>query len=249
MLKRIIPILLLKNDELVKSIAFNNHSYIGDIINAVKIFNELEADELFIMDTSASDNGINYSLLEEISSECFMPLSYAGNIDSIEKIEKLIHLGVEKICINSASIDYEFLQKAVRQFGSSTISICVDYKYVNNKAIVHFSNGKIESDLTVMDHLININKLNVGEIIIQNIIRDGTYSEYDYVLLKEVSDKFQNPIVIAGGCHDQHSIKQGFDNGAAACAAGSLFVYYTNKKGILINYPDSSELNEIGIFR
>ena len=249
MLKRIVPILLLKKGELVKSTEFRDHRYIGDIINAVKIFNELEADELFVMDTSSAEIGIDYTLLEEIASECFMPLCYAGNIDSINKIEKLIQLGIEKVCINSASINHPFITQAVEKFGTSTISICVDYKYTNGKPIVYFGNGKIQSKLTVIEHLMNMKELNVGEITIQNISNDGTYCDYDYDLLKQVSTKLDNPIVVAGGCKNLNSIKHGFDCGASACAAGSLFVYYTNTRGILINYPDSDELAQINIVR
>ena len=121
------------------------------------------------MDISSAEIGIDYTLLEEIASECFMPLCYAGNIDSIKKIEKLIQLGIEKVCINSASINHPFITQAVEKFGTSTISICVDYKYTNGKPIVYFGNGKIQSKLTVIEHLMNMKELNVGEITIQNL--------------------------------------------------------------------------------
>lgn len=247
MLKRIIPILLLKDNELVKSIKFKNHKYIGDIINSVKIFNELEVDELLILDISASlkSNDINYNLLNEIASECFMPVTYGGNVDSIEKIEKILKLGIEKININSNSIDYNFISKAVEKFGTSTISVGVDYLGDN----VYISNGKIKTNHNVINHILELSKLNVGEIIIQNIAKDGTYEGYDLKLLKKITSRISNPIVIAGGCTNLESIFNGFSNGANACAAGSLFVYYTNTKGILINYPDEDEFKNNNIER
>lgn len=251
MLKRIIPILLLQNGELVKSVKFSNHKYIGDIINAVKIFNELEVDELLIMDITASnrESDIDYELISKIADECFMPVTYAGNINSIEKIEKILKIGVEKICINSYSKNYNFVSDVVNKFGTSTISICIDYKTINNKSLVFFSNGKLKSNLTVIDHVKSLVNRNVGEIIIQNINKDGTYEGYDISMLKEIRNIVKNPIVIAGGCEDISSLEEGFSNGANACAAGSLFVYYTNNKGILINYPDKEEFESYKILR
>ncbi|MDG1841313.1 MAG: HisA/HisF-related TIM barrel protein [Crocinitomicaceae bacterium] len=249
MLKRVIPILLLKNDELVKSIQFKKHKYIGDIINAVKIYNELEVDEIIIMDISASNSNINYNLLHQIATECFMPLSYAGNVNSLEKIEQLIKIGIEKVCINTASQNYSFIDNAVKKFGTSTISICIDYKYINNKPIVFFNNGILNSGYTVFEHIQEINKLNVGEISLQNITNDGMYNGYDLQLLENVRKKVNNPIIIAAGCRDKNNIKDAFTAGANACAAGSLFVYYTKSKGILINYLDKDEMAEIELIK
>ena len=193
MLKRIIPILLLKNGDLVKSIKFKNHKYIGDILNAVKIFNELEVDEIFIADISASKEikNIDYNLLKNILNECFMPITYAGNINSKEQIENLIKIGIEKICINSASNNHVFISNAIKYFGTSTISICIDYKYIDGKPIVFFSNASIKSNLTVHEHITNLNHLNVGEIILQNIDNDGTYSGYDIELLEKIRNNIQ----------------------------------------------------------
>ena len=252
MIKRIIPILLIKGNGLYKSIKFRNHRYIGDIINAIKIYNELEVDEILLMDISNSNSKseVNYKLISQVASECFMPLTYGGNVNSTEKIEKLIKIGVEKVCINSASKDYDFIREAVEKYGTSTISVCIDYKYnKDNKPKIYFSHGKIKADLKLTEHLIKLNKLDVGEIILQNIDKDGTYNDYDFSLLNKINKIIKNPLVIAGGCNDINSIKKGFDNGANACAAGSLFIYYSNIKGILINYPDNEEFKNHGIIR
>lgn len=251
MLNRVIPLLLLKNNELVKSVKFSNHKYIGDIINAVKIYNELEVDEILLMDISDPKKKLepDYNLISEIATECFMPVTYAGNINSLIKIERILKIGIEKVCVNSYSIDYDFVLEAVKKFGSSTISICIDYKDINDRLSVFISNGKVKTDITLENHILKLNEINVGEIIIQNIEKDGTYENYDFKTLKKVKKLIHNPIVIAGGCKNISSIKKGFDFGANGCAAGSLFVYYTAKKGILINYPDSEEFKKYGVLR
>lgn len=251
MLKRVIPILLIKNRELVKSVCFKNHNYIGDVINAVKIYNELEVDELLVFDITAynSKSELDYTYIQNLTSECFVPLTYGGNIDSISKIEQLLKIGIEKVCINTHSQDLNFIAEAVEKFGTSTISICIDYKYVDNEPLVFYENGKKNSKRNVVEVLKLISQMKVGEIIIQNIDRDGTYLGYDQILLKILRPLIKNPIIIAGGCRDKEDIKEALNDGANACAAGSLFVYYTRSRGILINYLDNDDFIEIDIKR
>jgi imidazole glycerol-phosphate synthase subunit HisF len=251
MLKRIIPILLMRNRELVKSVCFNNYNYIGDVINAVKIYNELEVDELLIFDITAYKlkSELDYDFLKDITSECFVPLTYGGNVDSIMKIEELIKIGIEKVCINTRSQDIKFISEAVHRFGTSTISVCVDYKYIDDEPVVFYENGKINSKKNVIKVVQQLSEIKVGEIILQNIDSDGTYCGYDLNLLVKLKPMIKNPIVMAGGCRDKLDIKDALEAGANACAAGSLFVYYTPSKGILINYLDRDDFVEIDIKR
>ncbi|OFY18574.1 MAG: hypothetical protein A2W98_04905 [Bacteroidetes bacterium GWF2_33_38] len=250
MLNRIIPILTIKNRELVKSIQFSKHRYIGDVINAVKIFNEFGADELMLFDITAHQKSdLDYDFLKEVTSECFIPISYGGSVNSLNKIENLLKIGIEKVCINSAINDVEFVSEAVKKFGTSTISVCIDYKNVNEIPIVYFKNGTKNSRKNILNVISAILTLNVGEIIIQSIDRDGTYSGYDLTLLEEIRKNVKNPIVIAGGCRDNNDIETAFRYGVNACAAGSLFVYYTKKKGILINYFDNDDFDKMGLER
>jgi len=251
MLKRVVPILLIKNRELVKSVRFNNHNYIGDVINAVKIYNELEVDELLIFDITAfkSKKELDYDFLQNLTSECFVPLTYGGNVDSIEKIENLLKIGLEKVCINTKSQNLNFITEAVDKFGTSTICICVDYKYIDNKPIVFYENGSKSSKRDAIDTILELSQRKVGEIILQNIDKDGTYDGYDLNLLEKLRPLIKNPIVMAGGCCNKEDIKAALNAGADACAAGSLFVYYTNRRGILINYLDIDDFREIEIKR
>jgi len=251
MLKRVIPILLVKDKELVKSIRFKNHNYIGDVINAIKIYNELEVDELLIFDITAYKlkSELDYKFIQNLTSECFVPLTYGGNIDSVSKIEKLLKIGIEKVCINTHSQDLNFVTEAVKKFGSSTISICIDYKYINDEPIVFYENGRKNSKQNAIEIISKLSQIEVGEIILQNIDKDGTYSGYDRSLLEMLRPLIKNPIIIAGGCTDIKDIKTVLNLGANACAAGSLFVYYTNSKGILINYLDDDDFIEINIKR
>jgi cyclase len=249
MLKRIIPILLVDNQELIKTIKFDNPTYIGDVLNSIKIYNELQVDELCILDKSARQNEINFNLIKELAIESFFPLSYGGGIKDLYSIEKLLRLGVEKVVLCSEAFNYEFVQSAISNFGSSTITVCVDYKEINKEKIVFINNGLKNMNIEIskfVDKLVNIE---VGEIIVQSIDNDGTYQGYDFDLLNELTNKFNNPFVISGGCKDLSDIYQAFKSNASGAAAGSLFVYYTNTKGILVNYPTNDELIENGIIR
>lgn len=248
MLNRIIPILLLKDEELVKSKSFHSYTYIGDILNSVKIYNELEADELCIFDISSSSNGINYDLLSQIATECFMPVTYGGNITSCQEIEKILRLGIEKVSINTALSDLKFVSSAVDQFGQSTIVACVDYIIENGTALRTDPVSQDKSELVEFLEEI-VTEANIGEVILQNKELDGSYAGYDLSTITKVKDNVHCPIVVAGGCSGLNDIKSAFQAGCSGAAAGSLFVYYTDAKGILINYPDSSELEEHNITR
>jgi imidazole glycerol-phosphate synthase subunit HisF len=249
MLKRVIPILLVEKGELIKTVQFGNPTYIGDLINSIKIYNELEVDELCILDKSAKFSGINFSLLKQVVSECFMPLSYAGGVSNVEQVGELLKLGIEKVIVSSNLYDFEFLKNAVQVFGSSTIAVCVDYKFEQNKRVVYTSNGKNTNGLEVENLLIQLNEIGVGEVMLQSIDYDGTYHGYDFELVSKASNLINNPLIISGGCSSIEDIKKAFDLGVSACAAGSLCVYYTNAKGILINYPDSEEFRNFDIIR
>jgi cyclase len=247
MIKRVIPILLVENGELIKTVKFDSPKYIGDLLNSVKIYNELEVDELCVLDKSAKMKGINFELIKQFVNECFSPVSYGGGIKDVNDIEKILKIGVEKVIICSSLTDYSFIENAVKTYGSSTIVACIDYKLVNDTRIVF--NGDKNNNLVVEELIKKINQIGVGEIILQSIDRDGTYLGYDLNFIKEVISTINNPIVVAGGCKDLLDIKEAFLNGVSGAAAGSLFVYYTNAKGILINYPNGYEFEEVDIKR
>jgi len=247
---RVIPVLLLIDDGLYKTIRFKDPRYIGDPINAVKLFNEKEVDELVLFDITSSDRNTppNFDLIHTIATECFMPICYGGGIRSLEDASKLFRLGVEKISINTAGIkDPEFIHGLSRKFGKSSIVVTIDIKKdVFGNYFVYTNRGKKNTGIKVEEWVKKIESLGAGEIIINNIDKDGTMTGYDIKLLKIVSKMSQIPIVACGGAGKLGDLRAAVvDGGVSAAAAGSLFVYWGSKKGVLINYPERKVLDSL----
>jgi cyclase len=244
---RIIPVLLLKNLALVKSIQFKNHRYIGDPINAVRIFNDLKADELVFLDIEASKNNrlISLDFVKNVGEEACMPFSVGGGVKSIEDIKAIINAGAEKVVINThAAQNPDFVKEASETFGSSTIVVCMDVK---NKLFkgkrTWILGGKKSTEFTPIEFAQLMEKNGAGELIIQSIDKDGTMEGYDIELINSISTSVGIPIVALGGAGKLEDLIKAYRNGYAnALAAGSLFVYQGKKRGVLINYPDKNEL-------
>lgn len=238
---RVIPVLLLKGRGLYKGKAFKNHRYIGDPINIVKIFNDKEVDELVFFDTEASNNSIiDYDFIREIAGECFMPFSYGGGITSLEHIYRLTKIGVEKVIINSHGyLNPGFLSEAVNEFGSSTIVVCVDYKtdfFARQR--VYINSGNTKTDLTPLEWIEKLNKINVGEIIINSINKEGSRSGLDYDMYEKIKKISKSPIILSGGCKDFEEINFALDQkNIMALSAGTCFVFQGKHDAVLISYP------------
>ena len=247
---RIIPVLLLKNLGLVKSIKFRNYRYIGDPINAVKIFNDKKADELVFLDINASIENrlISLDFVHKVGDEANMPFAVGGGIKTIQDIRSILENGAEKVVINTTAFEKtEFIKKAVDAFGSSTIVICLDVKHDfwgNNKLV--YKKGSKKSAENVLELAQKMEEFGAGEIIIQSVDRDGTYEGYDIELIKLVSRAVTIPVVALGGASNYNNfsaaVKEGF---ASAVAAGSLFVYHGPRNAVLINYPTAEEIKNI----
>lgn len=245
---RIIPVLLLKKDFLIKSKSFKEYNYIGDPINAVKIFNDLKADELVFLDITATKENrlISLDFVKEIGEEASMPFAVGGGISSIDDIRKVISAGAEKVVISSAAVDNPtFVQTASETFGSSTITICIDVKKnFWGKEKVWSKNGTEQSDYDVVSFAKLMESMGAGEVIVQSIEKDGQMKGYDIVLVERVSRAVSIPVVALGGAGSLNDLKKVyFDGFANGLAAGSLFVYQGTKSGVLINYPEKSDLN------
>ena len=244
--KRVIPVLTLDNEKLVKTIRFKNPNYIGDPVNAVKIFNEKEVDEIVLLDISASKENRepNYSKIEEICSEAFMPFAYGGGIKDLDQVDKLFKLGIEKVILNTILVDgLELVRQAADKYGSQSIVASVDVKKsIFGKYQVHVKSGSKKVKHNLQDYLNLVLSSGVGELIITSIDHDGTYKDYDFQLLKIVSSMCDIPVVACGGAKDLNSFKTAILSGASAVAAGSLFIYRGKTNGILINYPSQEEL-------
>ncbi len=241
-LKRVIPTLLLKDSTLVKTIKFNKFQYVGDPANTVKIFNELEVDELCFLDITATNENRepNYKVLKEIAEESFMPLSYGGGIKSFEQVKSILNMGFEKVVINTSSLAQPgLIAKISSYFGSQSIIGSIDIK--SNwfgKKVVHTNSGKVHTDITALDLAKKLEQEGVGEILITSIDKDGTWKGYDLDLIKEINDVVSVPIIANGGCGSIEDIRNVFSiKGVQAAGVGSMVVFQKQGMGVLINYP------------
>lgn len=245
---RVIPILLLQAGGLVKTVGFKKPNYIGDPINAVKIFNEKEVDELAFIDIEASIKNTepDYLKIEEIASECFMPLAYGGGIKNIEQVKKIINIGVEKIIVNSAIISNpEIITQTAQIYGSQSVVASVDVKKnLFGKYVCYTHSGKTKIKQKLTAYLKQIEQLGAGEIILTSIDKEGTFSGYDIELIRKAAETVSVPVVANGGASCIEDFTKAVQAGASAIAAGSFFVYKSKNKGVLINYPAQKELKE-----
>lgn len=244
---RVIPVLLLKNLSLVKSKRFTDHNYIGDPINAVRIFNDLRADELVFLDIDATAQGrlIPLDFIKDVGGEANMPFSVGGGIKSINDIRSIIKSGAERVIIGShAIVDPDFVYQATQEFGSSTIAVCIDIKKkFLGGYLVCYQNGKKVSGYSPEEFAQLMQEKGAGEVIVQSIDRDGMMQGYDIELIKKIADSLTIPLVALGGAGNIQHLKEAYHSGrATGLAAGSLFVYHGPKKGVLISYPERSEM-------
>tara|TARA_Y100000996_G_C22540647_1_gene649922 strand:- start:99 stop:872 length:774 start_codon:yes stop_codon:yes gene_type:complete len=244
--RRIIPVLLIKNRSLVKTINFKNPTYVGDPINAVRIFNEKEVDELCVLDIDASKNNQppNFEFIQELTSECFMPVSYGGGINSLDDANKLFYLGIEKVILNSSlNSSLSLISKISNKFGSQSVIVSIDCKkslFGNYSAYTNSGNNKISDNIVSFSK--KIQELGAGEILIQSINRDGKMSGYDLDLIKLISSSISIPSIACSGAFEMNSFLEAINAGASAVAAGSFFVFYGPHKAVLISYPNSEEI-------
>jgi imidazole glycerol-phosphate synthase subunit HisF len=247
---RVIPVLLLKNSALVKSVRFKDYNYIGDPINAVKLFNDLKADELIFLDIEASRQNrlISIDFVKTVGEEANMPFSVGGGIKTIDDIRKIINAGAEKVIINTYAVkDPEFIKKASDFFGSSTIAVCIDVKKTFLRGL---RTWVLSGSKATVHHPIDFAKKmedeGAGEIIIQSIEKDGTMEGYDVELIKMISQSVSIPVIALGGAGSLKDLEEAHKEGfASGLAAGSLFVYQGKKRGVLINYPNKNDLQFI----
>ena len=247
---RVIPVLLLQNGGLVKTIKFKKPNYIGDPINAVKIFNEKEVDELVFLDIEATKLGKepDYNKIEEIASECFMPLGYGGGIKNIEQVKRIIGIGVEKVILNSsATANPQLIGEVAKIYGNQCAVVSVDVrKDMFGKYVCYTTSGKNKVKQKITDFVKMLENEGAGEIILTSIDREGTFKGYDIDLIKKVSELVNIPVVANGGASKIEDFTNAIINGgASAVSAGSLFVYKSENRGVLINYPSQKDLKEI----
>ncbi|MBR9832566.1 imidazole glycerol phosphate synthase subunit HisF [bacterium] len=245
-LSRVIPVLLIDKGKLVKTTKFKNPNYIGDPVNAVKIFNDKEVDEVVLLDITATkeQREPDYDKIEEICSEAFMPFAYGGGINSLDQVDRLFQLGIEKVVLNSTlNSNLGLVKQISEKYGAQSVMASIDVKkslFGRYTAYSHSGQKKIKQP--IQNYLQSILDAGVGEVFLNSIDRDGTFSGYDLELIGQFSKIAAVPIVACGGARSLDDFKWAINSGASAVAAGSLFVYRGVQKGILINYPTQLEL-------
>tara|TARA_Y100001970_G_C14153959_1_gene814417 strand:- start:280 stop:1056 length:777 start_codon:yes stop_codon:yes gene_type:complete len=246
-LKRVIPSLLISSRRLIKSIKFQEDNYVGDPINAIKIFNEKEVDELFIIDKNISINSIepDYEYIKQLTGECFMPICYGGGISSLEVANKIFDTGLEKILLQNAAIkDPQIIYNLTKVYGSSSIALSVDVRKNssgNYKIFSYKESDYINIDLEI--YLKKYHELGVGEILINNIDKDGTLAGPDFDLIESLNIiNIDIPIIVQGGISSLEDIKKLFSYDiVSGVAIGSFFIYYGTNRAVLINYLNDND--------
>lgn len=244
---RIIPCLQLIDESLVKTVKFDDHGYIGDPINTVRIFNELEVDELCFLDIRATvqNREPNYKILSEIADECFMPLSYGGGIKDVKMALKILNIGFEKVVLNSAAAkNHELISKIANEVGSQSVIVSIDVKKNwLGKYSIYTNDGTKKINLDPVDYAKFVEGKGAGEILLTSMNKEGTWEGFDMVITKKVSEVINIPLIAQGGAgsvdHIAEVVKKG---GASAVGIGSMVVYQQKGMGVLVNFPDKSKL-------
>lgn len=238
---RVIPVLLYRNGGLYKTTRFSHHVYVGDPINAVKIFNEKEVDELIFLDIGATSEKRtpNLEVIREIASECFMPVCYGGGIRSIADIKAVISCGIEKVAINTQAVERpEFIREAATELASSTIVVAIDAKknyWGKYQVMTH--GGTRKTKLHPVEFAQHMEEIGAGEILINSMDRDGTQAGYDLDLVGAVAEAVNIPVIACGGAGSVGDFVQAQKVGATALSAGSMFVFHGRHRAVLINFP------------
>lgn len=244
---RVIPCLLLRGHGLVKTKKFKDPVYVGDPVNAVRIFSEKEVDELVILDIDASREGRepNYELIAEISGECFMPVAYGGGIRTLAQARKLIRCGIEKVVINSASVESTaFIREIADVFGSQAVVGAIDAKKtLLGGHRVFVKSGTIDAKVKPEDHASILERAGAGEIFLNSIDCDGQMQGFDLPLIQKVARRVNVPLVACGGAGNVEHLREAIiEGGASAVAAGSMFVFHGKRQAVLINYLSNTSL-------
>lgn len=244
---RVIPTLLLRGAGLVKTTGFRKPVYVGDPINAIRIFNEKQVDELVLLDITASRTGKGpaFTTIENIASECFMPVAYGGGITSVDGIRRILGAGIEKVVLNSAALHQpDLVSEAAREFGSQAIAVSIDVKRkLFGRYEVYADGGSKATGHDPVVYAKRMQELGAGEILLSSIDRDGTMSGYDLDLISRVAAAVGVPVVASGGAGKVADFAEARQAGAAAVAAGAMFVFHGPHRAVLITYPSQAELS------
>jgi cyclase len=248
---RIIPCLLVKDKGLVKTVKFDSPKYVGDPINAVKIFNEKEVDELAVFDIDATreNREPDYKMIGNLAVECRMPLCYGGGVKTVEHAKQILSLGVEKVAISSAAVEEpDFVSEIAEQLGVQSVVVVLDVKKrrLGGRYEVWTRNGTHNSKRNPVELAKRVEQLGAGELVINSIDNDGVMKGYDHKLIDDIRESVSIPMTVLGGAGSLQDIEQLVSRyGLIGAAAGSLFVFKGVYRAVLINYPSAAEKEEL----
>ena len=248
---RVIPALLLDGQGLVKTTKFKSPIYVGDASNSCRIYNQMEVDELVLFDIRASSKKvpIQFELIQQIVSECFMPICYGGGVKTLEDFRKLFYVGVEKVSVSSLLFDNpQIVKDAINIYGAQSIIATLDIKRSRFRKVqqVYLYNGKQRIKKSLEEVIGLIKEIGVGEIIVNNIDKEGTWEGFDCDLIRYFADNTEVPVVALGGAGSKEDIKTVVQQGhASAVALGSMAVFQSKGMGVLIKFPKLKELKEL----
>lgn len=246
---RVIPCLLMDSKRLIKTTKFREPVYVGDPINTVRVFNEKEVDELILLDIARSKVGDSpdFDLIGDIVGEAFMPIAYGGGVKSVDDASRLVTMGIEKIVVDTAThSSFSIVKELSERLGSQSVVVAVDCVRHRDGNYRLFSASNSETlNVDVVEHCEGAVAAGAGEILLNDVERDGTGSGYDAELIKIVSDVVSVPIIACGGAGEINDFKRAVDSGASAVAAGSMFVFFGKRRAVMINYPTRMEIAEL----
>ena len=246
---RVIPVLIVSDGYLVKPVKFSGEKYIGDPINAVRIFNEKQVDELVVLDIDATPQGkgVNFSLIEDIANEAFMPVGYGGGVTTVADAKSIVSIGIEKVILNTIVDRSPTVVTEISQaLGASSTVVSIDAKKrLTGGYETYVSHGRQKTGLGAVDAAQRAQQLGAGEVILSSIDREGTFSGYDTKLLRSVSEAVDIPVIALGGASSVADLREGLAEGASAVAAGSMFVLNGKHRAVLITYPTPAEVRAL----
>lgn len=248
---RVVPVLLIKRGGLVKTTKFANPVYLGDPLNAIRIFNEKEVDELVLLDIETRGEAPDFDLVESVASECFMPLAYGGGVSTLEDAKRLFSIGVEKVVLRRAAAqDLRLVSRIAAQCGSQSVAVCIDIRKARwGGPRVHAPGTVRDRGKDWLEYVTAAERHGAGEVVLQSVDRDGTMDGMDLGLISEAAQRLSTPLLAVGGVGSLAHMHDGLKAGATAIGAGAFFVFQGPRRAVLISYPDQLELGGLGTVR
>ena len=243
---RLIPVLLVHEKKLQKSVKFTDWTYVGDVLNTVKIFNDKDVDEIVILNTdgNAPDSSSNLEMLTTIAQECFMPIAYGGGIRTIEEVRRVISTGIDKIIVNNAFLDNpRIIAEMAKVVGSSSVVVSLDVIIKDGDYRVFDNRLRVATSRELYEQIRLAEEYGAGEVLIQSVDRDGTRSEPDYELVEKLASVISVPLVYAGGVSSLDDAAKLWGLGVDGVAAGSWFIFRGRLRAVMVNYPDRNMIN------